>query len=419
MYGLPMTEATSGSFVALRVREFRILWFGTIFSFLAFFMAMIVQSVVAFEISGNNTAVGFIVAAQGLAMILFGPVGGAFADRWPKRTVVIVGQLFASVVLLWTAGMIFSESISIAWLAVSALLVGIAVAFLGPSRQGMVVEVVPLSIRGNAMAVNNLANTFSRVFGPIVAGLLLTWHYSGSVGAYLAMVIFYVVSAISVTFLPRSEVRSDALDRSVLADVGDGFAYAYRKKRLRLLLMLFVFVIFMGFPHITVLPGLVENVFERTVTEVSELFFVSAVGALMAGLWVTRFGDSPRADAVYLGMALLFGVSLVGLAWAPSFLWAEVALFGAGAGSGAFQSLNAAVIARDTEPIYIGRVMSLVMLAFGGFGLMALPYGFMADAVGERLTLLLMGVGVLTATFIFGFLLRRERISREALTPSL
>jgi hypothetical protein len=64
-------------------------------------------------------------------------------------------------------------------------------------------------------------------------------------------------------------------------------------------------------------------------------------------------------------------------------------------------------------------VMSLVMLAFGGFGLMALPYGFMADAVGERLTLLLMGVGVLTATFIFGFLLRRERISREALTPSL
>jgi predicted MFS family arabinose efflux permease len=180
--------------------------------------------------------------------------------------------------------------------------------------------------------------------------------------------------------------------------------------------MLFVFVIFLGFPHITVLPGLTENVFERTATEVSELFFISALGALVASLWVTRFGDSPKADAVYLGMALLFGVSLIGLAWAPTFLWAEVALFGVGAGSGAFQSLNAAVIARDTEPIYIGRVMSLVMLAFGGFGLMALPYGFMADAIGERLTLLLMGIGVLTATLIFGLLLRHERVSRETLT---
>ncbi|MEE3325959.1 MAG: MFS transporter [Myxococcota bacterium] len=412
-----MSDATSGSFVALRVREFRILWFGTIFSFLAFFMAMIVQSVVAFEISGKNSSVGLIVAAQGIAMILLGPIGGAFADRWPKRSVVIIGQLFAAGVFLWTAGMILTGAISILWLAVSSLLVGLSVAFLGPSRQGMVIEVVPSSIRGNAMTVNNLANTFSRVFGPVVAGALLTWEYSGSVGAYVAMMVFYVVSAISVGLLPRLPVRVDARKRSVLADVGDGLGYVYRKKRLRLLVILFTFVIFLGFPHITVLPGLTENVFERTATEVSELFFVSAIGALAASFWVTRFGDSPKADGIYLGMAFLFGISLVGLAWAPTFLWAEVALFGVGAGSGGFQSLNAAVIARDTEPAFIGRVMSLVMLAFGGFGLMALPYGFLADAIGERISLLLMGVGVLVVTLIFGFLLRQERLSREALNP--
>ena len=87
-----MPDATTGSLVALRVREFRILWFGTIFSFMAFFMSMIVQSVVAFEISGNNSSVGLIVAAQGVAMILLGPIGGRlcgpFAEaqrrnRWP------------------------------------------------------------------------------------------------------------------------------------------------------------------------------------------------------------------------------------------------------------------------------------------------------------------------------------------------
>ena len=411
----PMPDVTTGSLVALRVREFRILWFGTIFSFMAFFMAMIVQSVVAFEISGNNSSVGWIVAAQGVAMILLGPIGGAFADRWPKRSVVIIGQVLAACVLFWTAAMIMTEAISIPWLAVSALLVGVAVAFVGPSRQGMVVEVVPPAIRGNAMAVNNLANTFSRVLGPVLAGGLLGWEYAGSVGAYVVMMLFYVVSAGSMVLLPRVKVRSDVQSRSVLADVGDGLGYVYGQKRLRLLVILFTIVIFLGFPHITVLPGLTENVFERTATDVSELFVVSALGALVASFWVTRFGDSPKADTVYLGMALLFGVSLVGLAWAPTFLWAEVALFGVGAGSGAFQSLNAAVIARDTEPIFIGRVMSLVMLAFGGFGLMALPYGFLADAIGERVTLLIMGVGVLAVTLIFGVLLRNERSSREAL----
>ena len=127
-----MPDVTTGSLVALRVREFRILWFGTIFSFMAFFMAMIVQSVVAFEISGNNSSVGWIVAAQGVAMILLGPIGGAFADRWPKRSVVIIGQILAACVLFWTAAMIMTEAISIPWLAVSALLVGVAVAFVGP-----------------------------------------------------------------------------------------------------------------------------------------------------------------------------------------------------------------------------------------------------------------------------------------------
>ena len=168
-----MSDVSSGSFAALRVREFRILWIGTIFSFLAFFMAMIVQSVVAFEIAGNNSSVGLIVFAQGLSMVLLGPIGGAFADRWPKRRVVVVGQFLSAGIFLWTAAMLALDALTIFWLTLSSLLIGVSIAFLGPSRTGMVVELVPLSMRGNAMAVNNLANTASRVFGPLVAGLLL------------------------------------------------------------------------------------------------------------------------------------------------------------------------------------------------------------------------------------------------------
>jgi len=412
-----MSDVSSGSFAALRVREFRILWIGTIFSFLAFFMAMIVQSVVAFEIAGNNSSVGLIVFAQGLAMVLLGPIGGAFADRWPKRRVVVVGQLLSAGIFLWTAAMLALDALTIFWLTLSSLLIGVSIAFLGPSRTGMVVELVPLTMRGNAMAVNNLANTASRVFGPLVAGLLLAWHYSGSTGTYLVMAFCYLVAAASMAWLPRSQVRPGARDRPILADVADGVGYVYGKRRLRLLVGLFTLVIFLGFPHVTILPGLAENVFERDAAAVTELFFVSAAGALVASLWVTRFGDSSHADVIYIGMALLFGFSLLGLAFAPGFRWAELAMFGIGAGSGGFQSLNGAVIARDTDPAYIGRVMSLVMLAFGGFGLMALPYGYLADWIGERSSLLIMGSLVLLVTALFSVLLTRERASRESPDP--
>ena len=62
----------------------------------------------------------------------------------------------------------------------------------------------------------------------------------------------------------------------------------------------------------------------------------------------------------------------------------------------------------------MGRVMSLVVIAFAGFGLMSLPYGILADWLGEPRTLLIMGAAVLMICAGFGFLLRHVREDAEA-----
>lgn len=396
------------TFAALSVRDFRVLWLGGLVSFVAFFMAMIVQSVVAFEIAGNNRAVGTVVFAQGFAMAALGPIGGAFADRWPKRRVIAISQSVTAVTFATLAVLVTTGLVTVPLLAVAAVLIGGTLAFLGPARQGLIVDLVPFDRRGNAMAISNIANTGARVVGPSVAGVLLAWDVSGPVGAYLAMAGLYTVSALSLLFLPRSRVRADARDRPVFADVVDGLRYVARHRRLLLLMSFFVTVILTGFPHITILPGLVENVMGREAADVSILFATSAAGALCASLAVARFGDSPRAHVVYTALSVLFGIGLLGVALAPSLAWVAVAMFTVGAGSGGFQSLNGAVIARHTEPMYIGRVMSLVILAFAGFGLMALPYGLLADWIGERQTLLAMASVVLSLCVALGVPLARQ-----------
>ena len=175
----------------------------------------------------------------------------------------------------------------------------------------------------------------------------------------------------------------------------------------RLLVLFFILVIFAGFPHVSILPGLVENVFGRSAAEVSELFVAAALGALMASVAVVRFGDAPIAHGVYACMAVLFGLSLLVVGVAPDYPWALAGMFGVGAASGGFQTLNGAVIARETEAHYIGRVMSLALLAFAGFGLMALPYGILADRVGERLTFMVMGSVVMALSIYFSLQLFR------------
>ena len=222
------------TFAALSVRPFRILWFGTLGSFIAFFMSTVVQSVVAFELVGTNTAVGVVVFGQGISMALLGPVGGAYADRWPKRRVVAAGQLVAASVFGGLAVFLWAERLHIAHLAFGSFMIGAAFAFLGPARQALVVDLVPETRRGNAMAINNVANTGSRVIGPAIAGALLGWPLAGAAGAYVAMASLYLMSALSLLWIPKSIVRPGANERHVLGDVADGLRYVWHYRRLRL-----------------------------------------------------------------------------------------------------------------------------------------------------------------------------------------
>ena len=381
------------TFAALAIPSFRILWCGTLTSFLAFFMSTIVNSVVAFELTGTNRAVGFVIFAQGVGMILFGPVGGAYADRWPKRRVVATGQGATAIVFLAMSGLAGSGSLALWHLALGGFVMGTAFAFMGPARQAFVVDLVPSSQLGNAVALSQVANNASRVGGPAVAAWLLGIEDFGAAGAYAVMAVIYTLSAASLLLLPRSFGRADIVT-GVFTDVADGLRYVARQPPLRILLSFFVIVIMVGFPYVSVMPGFVENQLGHEARAIGLLMGVAAAGGLLTSLLVTRYADSPSARGIYSALGVGFGVTLVALAATPDYAIAVGVSFAVGAANGGFQTLSNAVLLRATEPAYVGRVMSLTMMAFAGFGLMGLPIGLLADSVGERLSLVAMGAAV-------------------------
>ena len=65
------------TFAAFAIAPFRVLWLGTLTSFLAFFMSTVVNSVVAFQLTGSNRAVGTVIFAQGLVDVRVRPVRAA------------------------------------------------------------------------------------------------------------------------------------------------------------------------------------------------------------------------------------------------------------------------------------------------------------------------------------------------------
>jgi len=403
-----MSPRETGSFGALSIRNYRMLFLGTLASFTAFFTSTVVQGVVAFELTGTNTAVGGVVFGQGLGMLFLGPLGGAYADRLPKRRVIAVGQTlsaicFGSVGLLYASG-----SLQIIHLMINGFIVGCAFGFIGPARQALVVDLVPKEMLGNAMALTNVSNTMSRVAGPLVAAVLISSESAGPAAAYGLMSILYLTSAGLLLLLPRSIVRDDVSESHVIEDLTAGVRYAWRHTRLRHLLFFFVGVMLVGFPHVTLIPGFLENQLDRSATDLTRMALFSAIGALSASLFVARYADSRHATRIYSWLAIGFGGSLVVLSVMPSFVFAVGSMVLVGAMSGGFHALNGAVIARETEPHYMGRVMSLTLLAFAGFSLTALPLGILADRFGERAVLLGMGVVVVTISIWMGAIVARD-----------
>lgn len=397
------------TFAALAVGHFRVLWLGTLLAFLAFFMSTVVQSVVAFELTGSNSAVGFVVFAQGLAMFVLGPLGGALADRLPKRRVIASCQLVTTTVFFILAALMATDMIQVVFLAAGSMLMGATFAFLGPTRQAFVVELVPDDKRGNAVALSGVANNASRAAGPAVAGVLLAWSVTGATGAYLMMGVLYALSVLTILLLPHSPPRANVAETHVLEDIKIGLRYVWDHRRLRVLVLLFMSVITLGFPHVTLLPGLMANELGRPPESISALFSFSALAALVTSLLVTRKADSPVALTIFWLSGLGFGVSLFVLAAAPSFEVAILAMVILGASSGSFQALGTAVVMRTAEPAFAGRVMALTMMAFGGFGLVGLPVGMLGDAFGERATLAGMSVVVCGVVLVLRVQLARTR----------
>lgn len=399
-------------FSALRARDFRRLWLGSLSAFIGFFTAIVVQSVVAFELTGRNSAVGLVTFGRGASMLVLGPIGGAYADRVSKKLILLVCQSVTTVVFWWQAWLLHQGHLTVLHLAIAAFLAGATFAFLGPTRQAYVVELIPPARRGNAIALNQVALNMSRLLGPALAGALLGWDVSGPMGAFVAMGALYALAGLTQAGLPPSPGRANAVG-SVLGDVLAGFTYLRDRERLRLLVLFFVFVVMLGFPHVSVLPGFVENVLGRDAKDVSVLFGISAFGGLLSSLALAPMADGRHAVRIYVGTGFLFGASLVGLALTTSFWGAACMLFVTGVVSGGVFTLNGAVILRECDERYYGRVVSLSMLAFAGFGIMGPPVGWAADVFGERVLLLTCGIAVAVTAIVVAVLLRRASLPAD------
>jgi MFS family permease len=333
-----------------------------------------------------------------------------------------VGQAVIGLTFLVTGILIVGDWITIPLLVGSMFMLGVVFAFIGPARQAWLGDLLPREAMPNGVALQQISMTGTRIIGPLSAGILVGIVVIGSGGTYIFMGSLFVFVIATTLMLPKTKARVDPVKKSVMGDMKLGFSHVTDRPRLFLLVMTFIAVVLMGFSWQVLLPGLLENELGRSSKDVGWLMTSSAIAGLAVTLGMAGFAGSRHAFRLMLGSAVMLGISLAFLAWAPNYVAALIVMLGVGAGGGVFQMLNNSLVMQECEPQFFGRVMSLTMMAWGFNGLAGLPFGILADGLGERQTLAIMGVLVLVVTVIVGFLhmlVGRRAAAQPVLAPRL
>src|ERR1700736_1555111 len=111
-------------FTSLRQRNFRLFWFGQMISLMGTWMQIIGQAWLVLELTHSGLQLGLGGALQSLPVLLFSLFGGVFADRWPKRRVLLFTQAVAMIQALLLWALVASGTVQLWHIYVLAMLLG-------------------------------------------------------------------------------------------------------------------------------------------------------------------------------------------------------------------------------------------------------------------------------------------------------
>src|SRR5690348_9734575 len=167
------SSARGSMFSALRIRNYRLFWTGQLVSVTGTFMQGTAQQWLVLRLTHDPLALGIVGALQFGPMLFLGLFGGAIADRWPRRAVLVVTQSVAGVLALILWLLTVTNAVQIWQVFALALMLGIVNAVDMPTRQSFVSELVPSARLINAVSLNSAQFNVARIAGPGLAGLLI------------------------------------------------------------------------------------------------------------------------------------------------------------------------------------------------------------------------------------------------------
>ncbi|MBU6263387.1 MAG: MFS transporter [Actinomycetales bacterium] len=377
--------APDGNWRALRHRNFRILYGGAILTNIGTWAQRIAQDWLVLELTNNNGFyLGIVTALQFLPVMLLSMQGGVLADKVNKKKALIITNLGSAISALALGALVISNHVTMNYVYLLAVALGIFSAVDAPIRSSFIVEVVGKPDLTNAMGLNSANFHFGRLIGPTVSGFLIAGFGTGP---------SFIINGVSFLIIMFSfmAVRDDELhDQEIQETDGtlkEAFNYIKKRPDIQMIMITIFFAANFGLNAQIFNALMATKEFHKGAASYGILGTAIAVGTLTGALISARIDRTKRPMFVPLA-AMNFSVWVLALAIAPTYL--VYALLLPINGFSALTTMISAntYIQANSDHAIRGRIMGIYMFIFmGGTPLGSPLIGYCAEHFGPRATI--------------------------------
>ena len=412
----PPIPVHSGPLRSLHNNAFRWLWTAGLLIGFGNWMQRLTISWFVLDQTGSVflTAVSF--AVRSAPNLIFGPVGGAIADRYSRRKVLMIaaGLKVSVAVGMW---FLVAQSDALIWVVMVLVgLAGITAAFELPGTQALAVDVVGRRNAANGVAMMSVATRAVGAIGALTGGLLIE-----SAGPGIVFVIAGLAFAVGGFAVSRVKVVQPGLGvqrtSHGLRAVGGFISSTFFGIRILLgipivaTLLTFAMVVeILGFTFQTLMPSLAEDVLGVGATGLGALTAMAAIGGLVGSVLITALSDFSRKGLLAIGIIFIYGVGLISLGISEIFPVSLLIVSVVGIMASSFDALQWTLLMANVPDDMRGRAMGgwIFAIGFGWAG--SLELGLIAEVYSVSWALSVNGIGLLIlgiAALMFAGRLRR------------
>jgi len=368
-------------FDALSSAPYRRFWLGSIASVGSTQLYFISKAWLVFELSGSALDLGFLGAATAVPTIIATLIGGLVADRFNRRSVLILTSGISAVLLLLLGVLDASELVRVWHVLLISSLLGLVQGFDFPARSSIFPALIHKNQMMSAVSLNSILWQGSRMILPAIGGFLISITDTS--------LIFFICGIgflCMMTVLLTLEIRQDNhADDAPWYEFKEGVKFVLNNRLFLTLILLSWISMFFGTSYVQIMP-LFADMLQSGEQGFGLLISATGVGSIIGNLFISRYQLSRKLGKMMLSSAAMAPCSLIGfslvswiLAGTPGAFWIACgfAIF-ASALSSVFLVSSMTVLQIKVPDAFRGRVMGIHSITFSMISLGGLAAGVLA-----------------------------------------